>query len=190
MTESLTNLLPHYGLLAVFIGTFLEGEGVLLGAGILAGSGMLHPVSVWATAAIGAWTGHLFWFWVGRGLGSRYLFPRFKQLQERVDQADRVIRSHPGTAILILQYLYGARIIGAIAFGLTHLSLGWFLFYEALNCTIWAAIVESLGYFIGEGVIRFFHGWGQWIWIILTIAAVIWIFPHLKPNNFKRAKNG
>ena len=188
MTQILNNLLPHYGLLAVFIGTFLEGEGVLLGARILAGSGLLHPVSVWATAAIGAWTGHLVWFWVGRHFGVRYLFPRFKRLQEQVDQADRVIRRHPGTAILILQYLYGARIIGAIAFGLTHLSLAWFLFYEALNCVVWAAVVESLGYFIGEEVIRFFHGWGQWIWIILSIAAVIWIFPHLKPKNFKRAK--
>ena len=181
MTSNLSAFVSTYGLVAVFVGAFIEGEGVLMTAGIFAGEGLLHPVSVWWTASLAAWLGHLFWFLVGRRLGSHSLLSRFERLNERIKKADKIIQHHPGTAIFILQYLYGMRIIGAVAFGLTRLSVGLFLFYEALNCLLWAAIVESAGYLLGEVVMRLFHDWIQWIWLALSVMAMISIIHYLKP---------
>ncbi len=188
MTSNLTDLVSIYGLAAVFVGAFIEGEGVLIAAGILAREGLLDPVSVWWTASLGAWLGHLFWFLVGRRLGSQYLWFRFKGLNERITKADKIIQHHPGTAIFILQYLYGMRIIGAIAFGLTQLPFRRFLFYETLNCPLWAAIVESAGYLLGEVVIKIFHDWVKWIWLASSVVVLVWIFHYLKPIAFGKGK--
>ncbi len=181
MTGNLAALVAHYGLAAVFIGTFFEGEGVLVAAGVLAGEGLLHPLSVWATAAAGAWLGHLGWFLVGRWLGRRQLQSRWPWFGDRLVEADRIIQRHPGWSIFILQYLYGTRMIGATAFGLTHLSLGRFLWYQAFNCLFWAAIVGSLGYFLGEAGARLFHDWGKWFWLVASVVLVIWLARYLKP---------
>ncbi|HUK57145.1 MAG TPA: DedA family protein [Nitrospiria bacterium] len=183
MEHAFLHLLRHYGLWAVLVGTFFEGEGVLVGAGILAAKGLLDPLYVGMTAALGAWTGHLFWFFMGRRFGTRYILPRFGLLREKISRANGIIKRRPGTAIVILQYLYGARVFGAIAFGLTELSFGRFVVYEAVNCAVWAAVVETAGYFLGKAVFRFFHGWGRWIWIALSIAVLVWIYQLLKPRD-------
>jgi membrane-associated protein len=181
MTLNFTQLVSNYGLIAVFAGTFIQGEGILITAGILAGGGLLNPVSVWLTASLGAWLGHLFWFLVGRRLGDQSALSRYKWLGERISRADKMIQRHPGTSIFTLQYLYGLRIIGAIALGLTQLSFVKFLFYEALNCPLWAAVIESVGYFLGKGVTKIFYGWAQWIWMALSVVVLILIIRHLKP---------
>ena len=181
MTDHLTALVSHYGLAAVFAGTFFEGEGVLVAAGVLAGEGVLHPLSVWATAACGAWLGHLAWFVAGRWLGRQQLQARWRWFGERLVQADQIIQRHPGWAVFILQYLYGIRMIGAAAFGLTHLSLRRFLWYQAANCLVWAALIGAVGYFLGEAGGRFFHGWGKWLWLAVSVGLVVWLLRHLKP---------
>lgn len=177
MTLSLMKLVSTYGLFALFVGTFIEGEGVLIVVGILTGEGLFNPFSVWLTASLGAWLGHLFWFLIGRKFGSNYLLPRFK---ERVAIIDQVVRSHPKTAIFVLQYLYGVRIIGAIALGLTKLSFGRFLFYEAANCLVWAAAVGGVGYILGEAVKNVFYGWVRWVWIALSLIILLLISRYVK----------
>lgn len=181
VTERLTALVSHYGLAAVFAGTFFEGEGVLVAAAVLSGEGLLPPLSVWLTAASGAWLGHLAWFVVGRWLGQRQLQDRWRWLGERLDLADRIIRRHPGWAVFILQYLYGIRMIGAAAFGMTHLSFGRFLSYQAFNCLVWSALVGSVGYFMGEAGGRFFQGWGKWLWLAVSVVLLVWLLRRLKP---------
>ena len=189
MSSNISAFVSNYGLLAVLVGTFIEGEGILITAGILAGSGLLNPVSVWLTASLGAWLGHGFWFLVGRSLRDRPALLRYRWLAESINQADRIIQRRPGTSIFTLQYLYGLRIIGAIAFGVTHLSLGKFLCYEALNCPLWAALIESVGYLLGGVVIRIFHGWAKWIWMFVSaVVLMILILQHLKPNAFGKRK--
>ena len=180
ITTGLLMFIKKYGILSVFAGTFLEGELVLVTAAILAGDGLLNPVSVWLSASLGAWTGHVFWFFIGRKLGSGYILPRFKRLRPRIEEANRIILNHPKTAIFILQYLYGMRVIGAMGLGTTELSFARFVLYEALNCMLWALVVFTAGYVLGETFIHILHGWFRWAWMGVSLLVLLLFFRHLK----------
>jgi membrane-associated protein len=176
-------LLSRYGLLGVFMGTFLEGEGVLLAASVLAERGILSPTAVWLTAAIGAWSGHLVWFSLGRRFGGR-LVSRFERLAEKTAGADRIVEAHPKTAVFLLQYLYGVRMAGALALGLTRLSWKRFALYEFVNCLVWAALITAAGYLVGAAAERFLHGWVRWIWVAVSVAILLAVAHQLSARSF------
>lgn len=146
-------LLHHFGYLAVFTGTFLEGETILVLAGFLASRGDLSVGLTLGIAAAGAWIGHVFWFWLGRVHGSRLVhrFPRFeRQIGRSLDLIDR----YGVTAIFLTQYLYGLRIASAVVFGLSRIRRRTFLIVQAVSCAVWACLIGLLGYFFGRAVER------------------------------------
>ncbi|NOZ68662.1 MAG: DedA family protein [Deferribacteres bacterium] len=180
LSPSAAALISKYGIAAVFAGTFIEGETVLLAAGIVAGAGLLNPLSVWASASLGAWAGHVFWFFAGRIFGNRYILPKSNWIRVRFAEVNRIVLERPKTAVFILQYLYGMRIIGAVAIGITEMSFRKFMLYEALNCMLWAALILGAGYILEESIMRIFHGWLAWLWLGVSVAAVILFIRHLE----------
>jgi membrane protein DedA with SNARE-associated domain len=144
-------LLHKFGYLAVFVGTFLEGETILVLASFFAERGYLEIFLVILTATLGAYTGHVFWFWLGRTRGVRVL-DRFPKMKRHFGKGIRMFERYGAPAIFITQYLYGLRITCAIIIGISKISTIKFLIYEALSCILWAAIIASLGYTFGRAV--------------------------------------
>src|SRR4029453_18852759 len=103
--------------------------------------GVLDPVRVWLVASTGAWLGHMFWFGMGRAIRGRRLALGSASLRARGAQVERWVEARPATAILLLQYLYGLRLVGAVAFGLTKFSLLRFVLYQGVNCLVWAGLI-------------------------------------------------
>lgn len=146
--ETVRQLVADYGYLAVFLGTMLEGEGVLLAAALAASRGLLSAPLVAASAAMGAYVGHLLFFWGGRLKGHDWLFGH-PRLGPHVRRADAVINRYGWSSVFILQYLYGARIAGALLFGISTFRLPRFLALQVVNCTTWAVLVTGAGYLLG-----------------------------------------
>lgn len=144
-------LLERFGYLAVFVGTFLEGEAILVMAGFFAKRGYLNIYTVTVVAFLGAYVGHLFWFWLGRKHGVK-LLDRFPKMQVHLGRGIRMFERYGAAAIIITQWLYGLRITCAVVVGMSRISVIKFLFYEALSCAIWAVIITALGYYFGAAV--------------------------------------
>jgi membrane-associated protein len=170
---SVAALISRYGLLAVFGGTLIEGEGILIVAATLSEQGVLDPVHVWLAASIGAWLGHLFWFIVGRAIRGHRLAPGSAAFRARIAKVKRIIEARPMVAIVLLQYLYGLRLVGAVAFGLTELSLPRFALYQIVNCLVWAGLIGGVAYLLGGFVTELFHGWFKWIWMVASAGLVV-----------------
>jgi len=175
-TGSVVALVSRYGLLAVFGGTLLEGEGILIVAATLSTQGVLDPVRVWLTASTGAWLGHLFWFTTGRAIRGHRLALNSAALRARAAQVKRLIEVRPVTAILLLQYLYGVRLVGTVALGLTEFPLLRFVLYQIVNCLVWAGLIGGVGYLLGGLATEIFHGWFKWIWMVASAVLVILLF--------------
>jgi membrane protein DedA with SNARE-associated domain len=146
-------LLHKFGYLAVFVGTFLEGETILVMAGFFAQRGYLELMIVIVVAFLGAFIGHVFWFWIGRTRGVKVL-DRFPKMARHFGKGVRMFERYGAPAIFITQYLYGLRITCAIIIGVSKISTVKFLIYEALSCILWAGIIATLGFYFGRVVER------------------------------------
>src|SRR5258708_7182638 len=144
-------LLHKFGYLAVFIGTFLEGETILVMAGFFAQRGYLFLPFVALAACLGAYTGHVFWFWLGRTQGVR-LLDRFPKMKRHFGRGIRLFERYGAPAIFITQWLYGLRITCAVIIGTSKISTAKFLIYEAVTCAVWAIIISFAGYFFHQAV--------------------------------------
>jgi len=172
-------LLERFGYLAVFLGTFLEGEAVLVIAGFFAERGRLGVVAVTLVGFLGAYLGHLFWFWLGRRHGVR-LLDRYPRMQRHFGNSIRMFERYGVAAIIVTQWLYGLRITCAVVVGISKISLIKFLIYEAISCMIWAVGVTALGYYFGAAVQtllgRYEHAekWGLLVIVLAAVALWLW----------------
>jgi membrane protein DedA with SNARE-associated domain len=146
-------LLHKFGYLAVFVGTFLEGETILVMAGFFAERGYLKLPLVIITACSGAYVGHVFWFFLGRKQGVK-LLDKFPRMKRHFGKGIRLFERYGAPAIFITQWLYGLRITCAVIIGISKVSTIKFLIYEALTCIVWAIIIGTAGYYFGRAVER------------------------------------
>ncbi|TAJ96838.1 MAG: DedA family protein [Candidatus Manganitrophaceae bacterium] len=143
---SLIDLLKEYGLWGVLLGTFFEGEVVLLMAGGLAHQEILSFSGAWLIGALGAYIGHLVYYSLGRYLKGKDFFSIIPRWKPKIERALPLIRKYPTLSIFILQYLYGMRIVGAVAIGLAGMSAWTFIGIELINCLIWSGLILTIGY--------------------------------------------
>jgi membrane protein DedA with SNARE-associated domain len=143
---SVTELLKQYGLWTVLLGTFFEGEGVLLMAGGLAHQRILPLIGAWLVGALGAYLGHLVCYGLGRYLKAKDLFAWIPRWKPKIERALPLIRKYPKLSIFMMQYLYGMRIVGAVAMGLSGMPWPIFVGIELINCLVWSGAILMVGY--------------------------------------------
>jgi membrane protein DedA with SNARE-associated domain len=148
---SAESLLEQFGYFAVFVGTFLEGEAILIAAGFFASRGYLNLTLVTLVAFAGAYGGHVFWFWLGRAHGVR-LLDRFPRMKRHFGKGIRVFERYGASAIIITQWIYGLRITCAVIIGMSRIGLVKFLVYEAISCALWAVAITFAGFYFGRAI--------------------------------------
>jgi membrane protein DedA with SNARE-associated domain len=187
---NVNNFLTEYGLWAVIAGAFFEGQFLVFSAGIIAGHGFLHPFDVWIAATLGAWLGHAWWFYLGRFFKKRRLIWLIPGWKKNIRTVNRLIRKYPWSSLVFLQYVYGVRLVGAIAFGLTRISPPWFIGAQVVNCAAWASLLVLLGYFLGESLENGFLAAAKYNWIIFSILAVLYGIHRLVKREMEKIRNG
>jgi len=168
-------LLHKFGYLAVFVGTFLEGETILVMAGFFAERGYLEFFLVVLAAFSGAYVGHVFWFWLGRTQGVK-LLDRFPKMRKHFGKGIRMFERYGAPAIFITQWLYGLRVTCAVIIGISRISTIKFLVYEAFTCAVWAFAITAGGYYFGRAVERVLgraahiEKWGLLLLVVIAVA--------------------
>ncbi len=184
------SLLQDFGYLAVFVGTFLEGEAILVAAGFFASRQYLDPMAVAAVAFAGAYAGHLFWFWLGRVHGVR-LLDRFPRMKRHFGKGVRVFERYGVTAILLTQWLYGLRITCTVIIGMSRIGLIKFLVYQAVSCALWVVVITAVGYYFGRAVEsllgRVEHIEKYGLIVIVAVALGFWLWHRHKERQEEEA---
>ena len=146
---SLADLVQSWGYPAVLLGAALEGETVVALSGFAAHRGYLDLPWVVVLAAVGAFIGDQSVFWIGRWHGPGIL-ARFPKLARAVAGSRVWVERYPSASIIGLRFIYGMKMAGTLALGMSGFSPRSFLILNGIGASVWAVAVSLAGYGVGE----------------------------------------
>lgn len=148
---TLETLVQDYGYPALFVGTFLEGETILVLGGLAAHLGYLDLGWVIAAGFAGTFCGDQLYYFLGRRHGTA-LLERKPGWQVRADRIFDLLQRHQLLLILGFRFLYGLRTVTPFLIGTSGIRPLTFLVLNSAGGAIWAATVVALGYLFGRAV--------------------------------------
>ena len=148
---NLESLVSAYGYPALLIGTFLEGETILVIAGFLVHRGYLELPWVIVIAFLGTFSGDQLYFWLGRTKGANFLMRR-PFYRVRVEKAQNLLEKHQKLIILGFRFVYGLRTVTPFAIGISNINAKQFIGLNAIGAIVWAVVVGSGGYLFGNAL--------------------------------------
>jgi membrane protein DedA with SNARE-associated domain len=148
---ALEHLVTTYGYLALLLGTFFEGETILILGGFLAHRGYLHLPLVILAAFFGGFLADELSFFAGRWKGEALLakHPRWQSRTRRVN--DLLDRYHT-PLILGFRFLYGLRIATPFVLGMSSVKTVRFVMLNAAGAVVWAVLIGGGGYLFGTAL--------------------------------------
>lgn len=187
--QLLKDYLQLHGYWVLFVGTFLEGEAILIMAGFLAFQGYLSVVGVILTSWAGSFLGDQCYFYLGRFKG-KSLLRRFHSIARKFREALRLIEKYGSFVAFISRYTYGFRIVLPIILGITSLAPRTFLWINLLSALSWAIAFSLAGYLFGKSAALVLDDVGkyeQYLMLMLVgFIALAWCFHAYHALKLKR----
>jgi membrane protein DedA with SNARE-associated domain len=149
--EFFKHIIEHYGYLALFIGTFLEGETILLLAGFAAQSPEFHLDLryVILSAFAGSLAGDQTAFFIGRYFGRR-LMEKSEKWRARTERVTTMLKKYHEILILSFRFFYGLRNLTPFVLGSIDIPVRKFFVLNAVGAAIWAVSFALIGYGFGS----------------------------------------
>lgn len=180
---NLETLINTYGYAAIVIGTFMEGETVVILGGIAAKLGYLQLQWIILSAFAGTVLGDQLFFFLGRFKGQAIL-GKWPSLVSRMEKVDRVLERHRIPVILGFRFIYGFRSITPLVLGMSRVPIIVFMVLNIISAAIWAIAIGTLGYAFGHGlelILGDIHRYETTIiGVVVIIAFLIWIIQLVK----------
>jgi len=185
----LQHFLQEFGYLALFLGTFFEGETVLVLAGFLAFRGYMDIKVVMGVAFLGSYAGDQLWYFLGRRHG-RKLLARKPRWQSMGDRALDHIRRHPDLWVLGFRFVYGLRTVMPVAIGLSGYPPRRYLLLNGLGALIWSAALGLAAYHFGallEGMLGNIKKYELWVLGgLILLGVLLWVSRRFKAARVAR----
>ncbi len=174
---SLTDLIDHYGYVAVLLGAFIEGETMLILGGFAAHQGYLGFPGVVLAAFTGSVCGDQLAYFIGRRYGERVL-QRFPRLRAGVESATARLGRHETPLLVGFRFLYGIRNVTPLAAGLARIPVHRFVLLNMIGASAWSVSVAAAGYAMGRGFITVVdraRKYEELAFAVILVAGAAWI---------------
>lgn len=170
--------IEHYGYLAVLIGTFLEGETVLILGGFAAHRGYLELPWVIVSAFAGTVCGDQLFYLLGRK-HSEKLLSRRPAWKPKIAKAQALISRHRIVIIICFRFIYGLRTAIPFALGAAAVPGRIFMPLNILGALLWSVAIGAAGYVFGQTLETVFGRLKHLeLWIMAGIAILgllVWV---------------
>lgn len=180
---TLESIIITFGYPALVLGTFLEGETILVLGGFAAHRGYLRLAWVILAAFAGSFFGDQLYFFLGRSR-SRKMLEKHPAWLPRVAALQKLLNRHHTLLIISFRFLYGLRTISPFVIGMSDVPIWKFILLNAAGALVWATAVGCAGYLFGHGleiIIDDIKRYELWIMAAVTlIAAVVFAARHIR----------
>lgn len=158
----------------------IPSELIMPLAGYAAAKGSLNIVGVIVAGTIGSLGGAVFWYYVGRLIGSE----RLKSFAARhgrwltltpaeVDQAAAVFERYRALALFGGRLVPTVRTLISVPAGIVRMALPVFLVWTTLGTALWTALLAGAGYALGEHYERV-EAWVNPVSNVVVALLVLW----------------
>jgi membrane protein DedA with SNARE-associated domain len=180
--DTIGYLIRTYGYLAVFVGTLLEGETVLLAAGFAAHQGLLDWRVVVLVAFAGGTFGDQLAFLLGRWKGNA-LIERIPALARHAPRVHRLLERFDVFLILLVRFMYGLRVAGPVIMGSSRIALAKFSTLNMAAAMAWAFLIGGAGYLFGAATETLFSHIKHFeVFVLIGVVgagALLWLWHYL-----------
>jgi membrane protein DedA with SNARE-associated domain len=177
----LEGLIVRFGYLAIGLGTFFEGEAVLLAAGAIAHKGLLSLPGVVCSAALGSLAWGQLWFHIGRLLGGP-LIERRPAWRARAAEGERFLVRYGSVFVLGFRFVSGMGTLAPALLGASRYPAGRFVSLDVWGAVVWAAAFAGAGWGLGAGLSGLFGRdipWPRLVAAVLGLSLVLWTITRL-----------
>jgi len=190
----LEELISSYGYAAIAVGTFLEGETILILGSFAAHRGYLELPWVIVSAFFGTLFGDQLYFYIGRTKGKEAIEKHAKgkhaHWKSKAEKVFLLLDKHQIWLILGFRFLYGLRTVTPFIIGASRVSPFRFLILNIIGAFIWAVVVGILGYLFGhalEILMGDIKNYELLIFALLSVVGVcVWFIPWYKKSFAKK----
>jgi len=183
----LQHFLDHWGYLALVVGTFLEGETIVLLGGFAAHRGYLDATGVALASFAGSFLGDQMYFFIGRYRG-RAILHKYPVWADRARRVDRLVSRYHWPVILGFRFLYGFRTIAPLAIGTTGIPATKFAMLNAIGAVIWSIFFTTLGFALGEALSHFIDDIHRYELRLFALIALLGLVVYILILAMKRRK--
>ena len=145
----LENLVATYGLLAIFLGSAVEGETVAFLGGISAHRHLLAYLPAALAASAGSFLADQAFFFAGR-YARHFRYVRDVADSELGRKVTAMLERYPTGFILAFRFIYGMRTVSPIAIGLSNVAAVKFVLLNATAAVTWGFGITAIGYLFGR----------------------------------------
>ncbi len=149
--DEIAKYITQYGYLAILLGTFFEGETIVIIAGYLAHQGLISWEFVVLCAVLGSCTSDQIMFSVGRFKGP-WVMQRFAWLDRGAKRVLPFMRKHENLLAFGFRFVYGVRNVTPICLGAGGMPYMRFFVLNITGGIVWALSFVGAGYFFGEAI--------------------------------------
>lgn len=175
---SLEELISTYGYAAIGIGTFLEGETILILGGFAAHRGYLELPWVIFYAFLGTISGDQLFYYIGRVKGMSVIEKR-PHWKARSEKALGLLNRYQVWLIIGFRFIYGLRTVTPFLIGASNYSPTRFMIFNMVGAFLWSVIIGVLGYLFGsalEIMIADIKKYELLVFVVLAIiGTIIWL---------------
>jgi len=188
-TDTLIELIRNYGYLAILVGTFFEGETILLLGGFAAHLGFLELPWVIASGLCGSFFGDQLFYYIGRHYGPKVIARRLSW-QERAERVYKHLHRHQNLLILTFRFFYGLRNVTPFAIGAANVARARFFTLNLIGAILWAISFGYAGFLFGAGfrlVLADFALYETYVLFALALVGVaVWLVALIKSRRKAR----
>jgi membrane protein DedA with SNARE-associated domain len=154
--DAFIQFVQEWGYIAVFLGSIVEGESVILTASSMAALGYLNIYTIMAIAFITTTVVDQLLFFVGLHYGPS-LFNRYPRLKPKTEKAFRLLHRFDVWFILSFRFIYGIRIISPAVIGAGGVSPARYIPLNIVSAFVWTVVSCGGGYLLGDVMLQAIH---------------------------------
>ena len=182
-------LIRDYGYWALFIGTFLEGETIVIIAGFMAFTGLLDLKWLITVSFCGTFLSDQLFFYFGRWKGREFIAKRPKW-QARADRLKPLLDKYKNYIILGFRFLYGVRNVTPLVLGSSGINPIRYLILNFVGAAVWAISFGTGGYLFGhmlKPILADVHKYQAYIYVgIAALALAFWYRRNVRKRRLER----